>query len=158
MLWWLIVAVTGGLLAAAGPRRPAHRAFGALSLVTTALVFVRSWAHAGDGWAPWAVASAMLLAVLLNAVGLLILLAGSPRHRHRHIVYNGYGLLFTVVAAWWAAVGPHPHGTAVITATAGTLATYGVGSVVLAIYKHRQPVPAPVSPAPPIGHRGARRG
>jgi hypothetical protein len=157
MLWWLIVAVVTGLAAAAGPRRPAHRLLGAVSLAATALVFARAWAHVADGWVPWAVASAMLLAVALNAVGVLLLLAGSPRRRHRHIVYSGYGLLFTAVTGWWVAVGDHPARTATITAIVGTLATYAVGSVAIAVYKHRQPIATPVSPAPSIDPRTARR-
>lgn len=157
MLWWLIIAVLTGVAAAALPHRRIHRGLGAASLVATAIGFARSWGHATDGWAPWLVATAMLLAVLLNGMSAVLLFVGTPHGRRRHIVYSGYGVLFTAVAAWWAIAGRHPSGTGAITAAVGTVATYGIGSVAIALYKHRHPVAAPVSPAPAIDPRSIRR-
>src|SRR5437764_232938 len=100
------VAVGAGILSTFLPRTPVHWLLGLVSFGALIATLVKLPSGEGDYWL---VLMATLIAVGVNAFGLLMLLAHRhPRRVHRHIIYCGYGLVFATIALLWALVIRYP--------------------------------------------------
>jgi hypothetical protein len=127
---WLGVAVAAGLLSTLWPRARWHWVLGALSLAALVAGFLS--VRSADG-ADWVVLMAAFASAVTNAIGLLMLLARRHARRpHRHIIYCGYGCVFTAVALLWALAGRQT-----VLAIAGSASVYVIGSVAIGLYKSR---------------------
>jgi drug/metabolite transporter superfamily protein YnfA len=135
-LWLLGTAVAAGLLSTLMPRSPLHWLLGLVSLGALIATLVKL--PSGDG-EYWLVLMATLIAVGVNAFGLLMLLARRhPRRVHRHIIYCGYGLVFATIALFWALVVRYPGPRHDLMAAIASGAAYVVGSLVILVYKARK--------------------
>ena len=129
-------AVAAGLLSTLRPRSRWHRVLGIVSLAAlVAAVVALPSAEDED----WVILMATLLSVAMNAFGLLMLLARRhPRRPHRHIIYCGYGLVFTTIALFWAVAARYPGPRHDLFASVASGGAYLVGSIAIGVYKSRQ--------------------
>jgi drug/metabolite transporter superfamily protein YnfA len=129
------VAVGAGLLSTFIPRSPLHWLLGLVSFGALIATLVKLPSGEGDYWL---VLMATLIAVGVNAFGLLMLLARRhPRRVHRHIIYCGYGLVFAIIALFWALVIRYPGPRHDLWAAIASGAAYAVGSLAIFFYKAR---------------------
>ena len=150
MVWLLGTAVAAGVLSTAWPRSWWHRVLGTMSLAALVAAVVAVPSAAG---ANWVVQTAGYAAVVVNAIGLLMLLARRhPRRRHRHIIYCGYGVVFAAVALVWALAAGHAG-----PALAASIGAYVLGSVAIGLYKARHTRGTPGTPGAPA-QRSRQRG
>jgi hypothetical protein len=150
MLWLLGTAIAAGVLSAARPRSRWHWVLGTLSL---AALLAAVLAEPSAEGANWVVQTAGSASVVVNAIGLLMLLArGHPRRRHRHIIYCGYGVVFTAVALVWALAGEHA-----LAALVASVGVYVLGSLAIGLYKARHTRGTLGAPAQPSRQRGKFR-
>jgi hypothetical protein len=133
-------AVVAGLLSTMRPRSRWHWISGIVSLAGQVATLFALPSAQGEYWV---VLMASLVSVAVNGFGLSILLARRhPRRPHRHIIYCGYGLVFTTIALCWAVAARYPGRQHDLLATVASAGVYLIGSVGIGLYKARQTLDA----------------